>query len=72
MSFLQPRNINRKVLKLSNPTSTTSAPILKTFHFVRRESGFGTGRAYPMAMVNFTAGMRCEVRVASGFGIHAY
>ena len=40
MSFLQPRNINRKVLKLSNPTSTTSAPILKTFSLCSKRKWF--------------------------------
>ena len=39
-SFLQPRNINRKVLKLSNPTSTTSAPILKTFSLCSKRKWF--------------------------------
>ena len=43
------------------------------FHFVRRESGFGTGRAYFYGYGQLLpAGMRCEVRIASGFGIHAY
>ena len=34
------RNINRKVLKLSNPTSTTSAPILKTFSLCSKRKWF--------------------------------
>lgn len=38
--LLQPRNINRKVLKLSNPTSTTSAPILKTFSLCSKRKWF--------------------------------
>ena len=33
-------NINRKVLKLSNPTSTTSAPILKTFSLCSKRKWF--------------------------------
>ena len=42
-------------------------------HFVRRESGFGTGRAYFYGNGKLLpAGMWCEVRVASSFGIHAY
>lgn len=38
--LLQLRNINRKVLKLSNPTSTTSAPILKTFSLCSKRKWF--------------------------------
>lgn len=38
--LLQPRNINRKVLKLSNPTLTTSAPILKTFSLCSKRKWF--------------------------------
>ena len=34
------QDINRKVLKLSNPTSTTSAPILKTFSLCSKRKWF--------------------------------
>ena len=40
MSFSPLRNINRKVLKLSNPTSTTSAPIRKTFSLCLKRKWF--------------------------------
>ena len=54
MSFLQPRNINRKVLKLSNPTSTTSAPILKTFSLCSKRKWFWHRESLSLtAMVNF-------------------
>ena len=45
----------------------------RPLYIVRRESGAGTGRAdlhrYGQLLL---AGVRCEVRVASGFGIYAY
>ena len=40
MSFLQLRNINRKVWKSSSLTSTTSAPILKTFSLCSKRKWF--------------------------------
>ncbi len=40
MNFLQLRNINRKVWKSSSLTSTTSAPILKTFSLCSKRKWF--------------------------------
>ncbi len=74
MNFLLLRNINRKHLNLSNHISTISVLILKTFSLCsKRKVVLAQGELDLYRHDELlSAGMRCEVRIASGFGIHAY